>query len=1262
MKVTFISTVPASSLAMAARDLKAEFGLDLDLKIYYPREIDEEEVDDSLLEDDLKRSDAVFVDIRGEGRASDLVYTALKDEKNAVVNLTSPFSRMMRITRLGSFSGAKVAERMKPGEVRDPEEVWKRVQRVEGLISAAGKVLPVGQMRDTASYVKIARYWRYGGSENCRNLLLHFLREHLDCDLPKAGEPKEVPEYGIFHPVFGRFDDLGSYLARSGFDERRPTVGILFYGNLHFDQCQSTLKALMDRLGDYNLIPIYSDGIHNLRAMRSLFIYDGKPVIDALVNLTWFRLNGGPLGGDHRMTRDLLRELNVPVFTPAPMYSREVEKWMESPTGLSPPEVIMAVVWPELDGSIEPIPACGVESFDLAGIAAQEVIAIDDRIDRIVARIRGWVRLRQLPNGKKRVALIVYNYPPGEANLGSASYLDVFKSTERLLIRMKEAGYRVDLPDKPLHQIFTDRAIVNSGTWLQKDLTIRSSPSMGAEDYAGIFSALPESMKSDMVGSWGYPPGGVMVLGGDILIPGIELGNVLVALQPARPPLGDQDGPAATHDKTKPPHHQYVAFYRWLEDVWQADAVVHVGTHGLAEFVKGKEVGMSSSCFPDLLIGDMPHLYFYHIVNTSEVVIAKRRLYGTTIGYNSPPYTTSGLYEGYQELQDLIDELSEASVQDPGRCRRVREMISTKARELHLDGDDVEGLHGRLREMRRRIIPDGLHVLGEGYGPEAMKKFLVFILRYDREGLKSINRILAESRGIDYDLAIKDGAGFIRDLAGIDEEAGRIVDVAFDLSPEAAAAGISLSRGAKADLLKTLRFGLDLACRYSQNGSEVTNFLRGLDGEFIEQGDGGDVVRSPEILPTGRNLTQFDPTKIPTPSAFERGAQIAENTVSRYLDKNGVYPETAGVILWGFETTKTGGESVGQILRYLGVRVERASGTFSTSLSIVPLEELGRPRIDSLVNICGFFRDMFPNVVELLDDAFNLVAKLDEPLDMNYVKKHSLENRERLLSGEAGVGEEGGCDLDEKALARIANGRIFGPRAGEYGTRMLPLIEDSVWKTEDELAEVYVQSTSFLYARNLHAARWEGAYRSNLARVALVSQVRDTTDREIVDLDHYFEYFGGLSSAVRIARGRSPEMLISDTTGEAIVTEDAKDAVTRGVRTRLLNPRWIDGMLKHEVHGAQQVAERVENVLGLAATAHAVEGWIWSSIAERYIFDDEIRERLLENNRFAAVEVAERLFEAEKRGYWEATAEEMERLREAYLQMEGDIEDNIGKG
>lgn len=340
---------------------------------------------------------------------------------------------------------------------------------------------------------------------------------------------------------------------------------------------------------------------------------------------------------------------------------------------------------------------------------------------------------------------------------------------------------------------------------------------------------------------------------------------------------------------------------------------------------------------------------------------------------------------------------------------------------------------------------------------------------------------------------------------------------------------------------------------------------------------------------------------------------------------------------------------MGQILSYIGVRVVRDYGAWSSRLDVVPLEELGRPRIDCLVNICGFFRDMFPNVVLMLDQAFNIVAALDEPVEMNFVRKHSLKNRESLIAS----------GLDEKMIQRMANGRIFGPKAGEFGTRMLPLLEDSIWKTEDELAEVFIQSMDHLYAENLHAVKSDVLYRSNLARIEMVSQVRDTVDREIIDLDHYYEFFGGLARAVQKERGILPKMLISDTTEEVVRTEDVNDAIVRGARTRLLNPRWANAMLEHDFHGAQQVADRVENMLGLAATTHAVENWIWSAIAERYIFDKEMQERLIKNNQYAAAEVAKRLLEAEKRGYWRAAEQEKERLRSAFLDIEGRIEENM---
>jgi len=676
-----------------------------------------------------------------------------------------------------------------------------------------------------------------------------------------------------------------------------------------------------------------------------------------------------------------------------------------------------------------------------------------------------------------------------------------------------------------------------------------------------------------------------------------------------------------------------------------------VGTHGLAEFTKGKEVGLSNECFPDLLIGSMPHLYFYHVVNTSEVVIAKRRLYATTLGYNSPPFTTSDLYEGYAELEDLIDEYSQSRQHGDLKADIVQEKIFKKAGELKIEGRDVPGIHDELYEMKRRIIPKGLHILGEIYERKDLQSFFEFILRYDREGIKSLNRILAESKGLDYDQVLHNRESFVEVLKEIDRIASHLCGLCLEKSVDFAVRESGISSKAREELRETLSFSLDFLEKYSSNDAEITGLLRGLEAGFIEQSAGGDVIRTPDILPTGRNLTQFDPNRIPTQTAMQRGQEIAENTICVYKEKKANYPETVGLILWGFETTKTGGESIGQILSYLGVRIIRDAGSWAPRLEVISLEELGRPRVDCLVNICGFFRDMFPNIVLLLDRAFNLVAELDEETEKNFVRKHSLKNKEDLKS----------ANLDERTALKMANGRVFGPKAGEYGTRMLPLLEDSIWKTEEELAEVFIQSMDHLYTENLHAVKSDELYRANLSRVELVSQVRDTHDREIIDLDHYYEFFGGLSRAVQMEKGEPVRMLISDTTEEVIRTEDVARAINRGARTRLLNPRWANAMLSHEFHGAQQIADRVENMLGLAATTHSVENWIWSAIAERYLFDREMNEKLTNNNSFAAAAVAERLLEAEKRGYWQATTEEMEKLREVYLDVEGDIEEGLNR-
>ncbi|HNQ53149.1 MAG TPA: magnesium chelatase subunit H [Methanothrix soehngenii] len=1267
MKVVVVSPILVPSLIKASEDLKDEFGLNLDLRIYHPSQIDNEEVVVDEFTGDLKSADAVLIDLMGAGgQAIEVISCSLKDEKNVVVSLVVPmgraFQQIMPLTRLGSFQGGWLAERMAGIKMKgrpddeDPEALRRRMNKGRRtmemalkMVQAGGKVLPVGPMKDAGNYIKFTRYWKYGGQENYRNLLILLLGEYLHVSLPPAKDPIERPDFGLYHPLHGYFEDLEEYLKKSGFDDRLPTIGILFYGGRYFDQCKSTVEAIVSSLRKANIIPVYSDGINNLHAMRRFFFLNGQPITDALVNLTMFRLNGGPLGGNHQLSREILKEINAPLFTPASMLKREIGDWMRSPTGLNPMETIMSVIWPELDGSIEPIPCCGVDVMQNGSRSVREVVPIPERVNRICSRIQNKIKLKNKPDREKRIGLIIYSYPPGEGHLGGASYLDVFKSIKCLLKRMAEEGFAVDVPEGKLHDLFEDLAIVNSGQWLCAEETLKNSFYFSAGAYRDYFYSLPEEMQDDVTSAWGDAPGTVMTSGEKILIPGIELGNVFLGVQPARPPLKGQDLSGASHDKTKPPHHQYIAFYRWLETVWRADAIVHVGTHGLAEFTKGKEVGMSASCFPDLLIGDMPHLYFYHVTNASEAVIAKRRLYATIISHNNPPFTSSDLYEDYVLLQNLIDEHGEAKVQNPESCSRIKERILAAAQALHFEENDIDRIHDELYEMKRSIIPKGLHVLGEGYEKEDLKRFLEFVLRYDRGDIKSINRIFAEEDGLDYDSALMDRSSYVPQLAEVDRRCTSIVECCLERSLDEAVEESALSSERRSELREALRYGIMLLESYSDNEAEIDNFICGLRGEFIEQGDGGDIIRSPEILPTGRNLTQFDPTRIPTENAFKRGEEIARNTLSEHLERNGCHPESIGTVLWGFETTKTGGETVGQILSYLGVRIERSRGTWSPKLSVVPLDVLGRPRIDCLVNICGFFRDMFPNLLELLDQAFDLVAGLDEPLELNYIRKHSMENLEHLK-------DKG---LDPKTTRKMANGRIFGPQAGEYGTRILPLIEDSIWKTEDELAEVFIQSANHLYARDLHACKLDSLYRDNLARVKLVSQVRDSHDREIIDLDHYFEYFGGLSNAVRRTCGVRPQMLISDTTGEAIRTEDLKSSVNRGIRTRLLNPKWIDGMLEHDYHGAQQIVKRVENALGLAATTHIVDNWIWSSVAERYIFDDMTRERITENNRFVAAELVERLVEAENRGYWKATDEEKEKLRAAYLKIEGEIEDSI---
>ena len=1170
IKILLISTVVNKSLKNAIKDV-AEF---CDVKLIYSHDLGK--FDKSSLQALVDSADIILSDIRGDPG----ILNEIEFHEKDVIALVGGSSLAAR-AKLGKF---RMPKEVASSFISDPASIKRRIENIQKAIEIAGKILPFGALRDARNYVKTLRYWVNGGYENYRNMFLHLCKvKGIDVEVK---DPIEFPDFGFCHPVHG-FDYRPV--------DKRPKIGIVFYGGMHFEQCQKTLEEIVKQFEKRNLtvVPVYSDGILNLNAIELM------KDVDAILSLLWFRLNGGPMGGDPGKTIELLKKKKTKLFTPALMYNQKLLDWERDQRGLNMVNLFASVTLPEMDGSVEPIPVCGVHD--------DEVVEIADRVERLCERIEKWVSLRYKPNHEKRVAIIIYDYPPGEENLGNAAYLDTFESLKVILNKLRSEGYSVETTD--VGEVLLKKRLFNPKFFSEKAI---DCPRLSKEDYMKFFNQLSEEMRKEVIDSYGEPPGNIMVDGEDILIPVVLFGNVAVGIQPARRKVIEEDDLLSVlHDKTKPPHHQYLAFYFWLKNIFRADAVIHLGTHGTLEFMKGKECGMSSKCWPDVLISSMPHIYVYHVTNVSEATIAKRRSYATLISYNSPPYTTADLYDEYARLEELIEEYR--MERSEARAETAKTRILELAEKLGME-KDIEKIEARIYEYKRSIIPKGLHVLGRKYEPDELKEFILLFSRYDRGEIKSLYRLIAEKNGLKYEEVLENP----RIMRKIEEEARKIVDE-------------FLSGRTKKEFEQTLNFCKKIAEKFSNNELELENLIRALKGEYIEPSIGGDVIRNPEVLPTGRNLYHFDPLRIPTEAAVERGKKVARDMIEKYVKNHGKYPETVALILWGFETAQTFGETVSQIFEFLGVEIVHKTA-WEKELKIKSLEELGRPRIDVFVTICGFFRDMFPNLVELIDKAVKLVSNLPESEDLNFVRKHTRE-----------LGSQP---------------RIFGPASTEYGTRMLQLIEDSAWQDERELANVYVSSMCYAYGKDVHGIETREQFENLLKTVDIVSQVRSSVDYEITDLDHYYEFFGGLSKAVELARGKKAEMIIVDSTREVAKVESVKESIERGTITRTLNPKWIEEMLKHGFNGVQKIADRIEYLLGLAATTNAVENRLWDKIVERFILDEELFNRMKELNIYALREILERLLEAEKRGYWKA-GELKKVVEEKYLEIDGILEEVI---
>ena len=1144
-------------------------------------------------------------------------------------------SEVVKLTRLGRFDMAKPASgplallKKLRGE-KDKAATggaaqMKMLRRIPQLL----RFIP-GTAQDVRAYFMTLQYWLGGSQENVFNMVRFLVDRYADGprralrSTAKVGEPVEYPEVGVYHPrMEGRLSDRAEQLpALPAGVEPRGTVGVLLLrsyllaGNAgHYDGVIAALEARGLRV-----IPAFSAGLDARPAITRFFTREGAATIDALVSLSGFSLVGGPAYNDAKAAEEVLAGLDVPYIAAHPVEFQTLDQWGGSGRGLSPVESTIMVAIPELDGATSPIVfggrpgAPGVQCTGChqgctftAADTTQDMASCPERATTLAARVARLVDLRRAECAQRKVAVVLFNFPPNAGNIGSAAFLAVFPSLYNTLVAMHARGYDVELPesaDALREAILTGNAATHGA-----DANVHAL--ISAEDHVRR-----EPWLREIEAQWGPAPGRQLSNGQSIFVLGQRFGNVLVAVQPA---FGYEGDPMRLlFEKGLAPTHAFSAFYRYLREDFAAHAVLHFGTHGALEFMPGKQSGMSGACWPERLIADLPNLYFYASNNPSEGAIAKRRSGATLISYLTPPVAQAGLYSGLADLKATIDQWRAVPPQAHERLTELAALIHAQAVELNLaapgetwlpqpQGDaqaQILALSQRVLEIEYSLVPFGLHVAGQAASPQQRIEMLC---------------------------AMSD--------CGDGQPAARVAIEAL-VQGEAPERVLALS-GWSADETNRARLReLANTDRLLARDTEVDALLHALDGGFIRPAPGGDLLRNPAVLPTGRNLHGFDPFRIPSSFAMRDGARQAQRLIERCTVEGTPLPESIAMVLWGSDNLKTEGGPLAQALALIGAKPRFDSYGRIAGATLIPLQELGRPRIDVVVTISGIFRDLMPLQIRLLAEAAWLAASAEEPEDRNFIRKHALAYQ-----------REHGCTLETAAL------RVYGNAEGAYGSNVNNLVESSRWSEEDELAETYSRRKGFAYGRSGVAVQQSALLQSVLADVQLTYQNLDSVELGVTTVDNYFDTLGGITGAVKRARGgATPTVYIGDQTRGEGAVRTLDEQVALETRTRMLNPRWYEVMLEHGYEGVRQIEQHVTNTMGWSATTGQVQPWVYQQLTQTFMLDPGMRERLAKLNPTASARVANRLLEASDRQYWTPDSDMLDALRRASEELEDRIE------
>jgi cobaltochelatase CobN len=1134
---------------------------------------------------------------------------------------------------------------------------------------------------------KIFFYLNYGGKKNFENLMYYLANRFIGTDYPCEAPTRPLWE-GIYHPEFDYVPSLAEYLEKK-VSLNRVTVGVWFHQSQWQGENTSFVDAIIHEVESQgaNVLSVFFSGSKNPKlgmngldwVIDNYFLKDGKPLVDVVISLFSFSFSTCLSGVDASGT---LKRLGVPIIK-AITSCNTFEEWRDTMQGLNIMDIPANVAMPEFDGAIITVPVATMDCCQVNPVTGTRLVKFEpiaERTKKAVSLALNWGKLRCLPNSKKKVAIIFHNYPPRNDTIGHAFGLDASVSVMNVLQGLKDQGYALnELPESS--QILMDTIIAgltNDRRWASsQELNDSALDKIPLQQYEQWFNNLSTDVTAKMEQDWEKPPGKIFTYNNKLLVAGIQNGNIFIGLQPTRGYIENSASIYHSPDLSMP--HHYLAYYRWIRNIFDANVIIHMGTHGSLEWLPGKSVGLSESCSPDIAISDLPNIYPYVITNPGEGTQAKRRSYCCIIEHLIPVMHNADTYEELAKIEVQLQEYYHAKTVDPEKLPILRKLIWENVTTAKLDkdlnitqdnafasfDDFLEQLHAYINELSDAQIRDGLHILGEAPQNLRLEEFLVNLTRLNNGDVPSLRQSIAELLGFNYDDLLAHRGKLGSDGKTNGDHLKEISSLSLELIQKYHIANFKEEKipTLTKEVLGSSNSKIETCLQYvssflvpalASTTDELTYTFSGCQGGYVPPGPSGSITRGmADILPTGRNFYSVDPRAVPTAASWEVGIALGDVLLERYLKEEGKYPESVGIVIWATDTMKTKGDDIAEILYLMGVKPvwERTSGRV-IGVEPIPLEELKRPRIDVTMRISGLFRDTFPIVVNLLDAAVELVAGLKEPPDQNFITKH-VDNE---------VAEETAKGLNAVKAREEACYRIFGDRPGAYGCGVSEAIDSKNWKDQNDLSDIYVTWGSYAYTRKSYGLQVPEQFKRCLKKINVTVKNQDSREYDILDGDDWYDAHGGMINAVKILGGKLPRSYCGDSSDpNRVKVRSTAEETCHVFRSRLLNPKYIEGMKKHGYQGAADLSRTVDFIFGWDATVEVVEDWMYEDIAKKYVFDKGMQEWLKDVNPYALQNMVERLLEAISRDMWLASDEMKKELQNLYLEIEGLLEGNNEK-